>query len=134
MTAVYATDYEEWELERWLERYVHVLDAVEDGEGFTRFTRHIFSSATQSVLYDSSATIRNDRPDDLREYYTEISLPNGLKGDFLTSGFMKAQNEIIILWNRLYRRFLDASDVLAEMLPDWDLDDGLAAATNEMTF
>lgn len=134
IAGAYQFDFTNPSIEMWLWRFITALDLVEDGRGIADFTRHIFDHETRNLLYQSAVDIRRLRPQELERFYDAITLPDGSKSDFLTHGFQKAIDELIPIWNELYRKMIDPGEPLIALIPNLNLDDGINAETNEMEF
>jgi len=104
----------------WFETYTEVIDIVENGLG--SFSRHIGSGT--GYVYQTSEEIISNHPDLHERYYTNITLPDGRKGDFYTQGFLNAVKNVVGIWNKLYEG-MDKNIDVSGLIKNWNLDNGV---------
>ncbi len=114
----------------WFDTYTTALDTI-DGSEIAAFFRHL--GLGKRYLYKTAEEIRHDFPQDYQDYYANVKLPGGNIGTFLEDGFERSVKNVVDAWNRLYEG-LRSPFVVADVIKNWNLDTGIDALTNVMTY
>jgi hypothetical protein len=116
--------------EAWFASYKDLLDTADGGNAIWKFFRHSFN-----VLYKSPKELRDSSPALCRKYYDDVPLPDGTSGPFKDRVFHFAARNIAAKWKDIESAvFLPAGREVAELLPNWNLDNGIDQTKSEQTY
>lgn len=134
MHHIYGLDANPWELSLWIGRFLNVVDAIEDGDGIAKLSRHVFDVAPTSILLQNTETIINEMPDEYQKYYDSITLPGGTVGSFMVDGFEKTVHELVSVWIEMDTKWRSNEEAFAGVIPDWNLDTGRDMITDQSAY
>lgn len=118
----------------WFSTYTKAIDAAEGGGNIIGLFRHL--GVGINYIYKSKKEIMENYPEDYEKYFSKIRLPNGRIGSFPKDVFEKAVNNVIEVWDSLYRGFYSADFDVSKFVKNWNLDTGvdMDSQNREITF
>jgi len=116
--------------ELWLKTYSNAIDAAEGGSNIVALFRHI--GTIREYTYSTREEIVSNYADRLRQFYTEMKLPNGGTGSFREAAFNRAVANVTAAWIALYAG-LAGKVTVANVVKNWNLDTGEDMNSNART-
>jgi len=110
--------------------YFKILDIADGGNALSKAFRHM---EVISYIYQTYADITTNSSDLVKQFYSEISLPNGLTGSFCKDGFEYAVKNLVSVWSKIDRA-LFSNDNIIDIVPNWNLDTGVDQNTGIRTY
>lgn len=109
--------------------YIDMLDTAEGGNALARVFRHF----GLSFVYRTHKDLNKNAYDLVEKYYTNIQLPNGLKGRFKEDGFDFTVKNVVAVWSKI-ERALFTKDNITDFVSNWNLDTGIDQDANKSTY
>jgi len=94
--------------------YFKILDIADGGNALSKAFRHM---EVISYIYQTYADITTNSSDLVKQFYSEISLPNGLTGSFCKDGFEYAVKNLVSVWSKIDRA-LFSNDNIIDIVPN----------------
>ena len=107
----------------WFTTYTTAIDAAEDDFGVVALFRHL--GLGKKYIYRTAAEIRQNSPNDVRDYYDQVKLPTGQIGHFKEDGFDKAVKHIVDAWASMYQSITSFGLDISMIIRNWNLDTGV---------
>jgi hypothetical protein len=118
-----------FDAEGFIKSYFDIISLASSGNALAAAFRHL----GVKYIYRTSADITTNSPDLVKQYYTEIPLPNGLTGTFHKDGFDYAAKNLVAVWSKIDRALFSTENI-AEIVPNWNLDTGIDQTTGMRTY
>ncbi len=112
-----------------IQSYSKLLNIAEGGSELAKGFRHLGID----FIYPTYDELTKKNPELVKEYYTEIKLPNGMKGNFRVHGFDYAVKNLVAVWSRIDRCLFTTANVV-DIVPNWNLDTGVDQTTGIQTY
>lgn len=109
--------------------YINELDTAEGGNTLARLFRHMGAD----FVYRSYDELTKTSKDLVTKYYSDIQLPNRLKGSFIEDGFKYTVKNLVNAWSKI-ERALFTNDNVIQFIPNWNLDTGVDQETGIRTY
>jgi Zinc dependent phospholipase C len=113
----------------FIKSYFDIIALASSGNQLAAAFRHMGIK----YIYRTYEDITINSPDLVKQYYSEIPLPNGLTGSFRKDGFDYAVKNLIAIWSKI-DRFLFSTDNIVDIVPNWNLDTGVDQTTGIRTY
>jgi hypothetical protein len=123
--------YKKFSAQGFITSYFNILGkvAADGGNLLAAAFRHMGIK----YIYRTYSDITTNFPDLVKQYYTEIPLPNGLTGSFRKDGFDYAVKNLVAVWSKIDRA-LFSTDNIVDIVPNWNLDTGVDQSTGMKTY
>jgi len=109
--------------------YFDIIALASSGNQLAAAFRHLGIN----YIYRTYADITTNFPDLVKQYYTEIPLPNGLTGTFRKDGFEYAAKNLVAVWSKIDRALFSTENIV-DIVPNWNLDTGVDQSTGMRTY
>lgn len=120
---------ESFSAEDVINSYYKLLSVAEGGSELARGFRHL----GVDFIYPTYDELEKETPQFIKQYYSEVQLPNGMKGHFREHGYEYAVKNLTTIWSKIDRA-LFTTDNIIEFVPNWNLDNGMDQTTGIQTF
>lgn len=105
----------------WFTTYTTAIDAAENDLG--ALFRHL--GLGKRYFYQTAAEIRQNYPNQGRDYYDQVRLPDGRVGPFKEDGFDKAVRHVADAWAGMYQILTSPGLAISKIIRNWNLDTGV---------